>query len=673
MAKTIEGVIGFVGNPAANYIQQINDGTTTHDIAVKSGITFFNGANDQTAGFTWDGTQPLEVVIPSVTDIIQDPVRLVGTVGSNGQLPAAPYSPAKGDLLYITADCTFAPTNEACEAGDMAIYDGSAWHVIQGENQVMLAGTVDASGNYGVVLSETAAKVLEVEGKDLNLSVNYSDILGKVSAFGNAAVEIALSNGQTVVSGKYLTLSKTEGTASDITTAVSIDLPTALADGAVTISDKVLVSGDFTFTEGSFPTISKNAAAITVNASHNMTIVASGTGDFVTGVTAIKAAALEDGDATTNDIAYVAGLSAISGKSFISGIHAHTAADGDTAPDFTVPGVVTADASANTFATGWGAEAASGDVVSSIAVGAVTGEFVTGLSGNGTSVLTSVTFGDAEQDSTRQWFVTGLGTGTDVVTDVTVGETSLVSDNSSSFASNAFVSASVNASHVLVFGSAAFMTPVAISRASDTITKGGLTKGGVKLTGFSSASDTLLKASVNQAETTISYKSLSTGAVTLSQDTTGFHFDKAEGAAYSAVMGYKKVTVTTADVVKAGAALDNTAITANIPADTVAVGLNAGTLPSLAIAAPTGTIAGTVGTALTTSSVSWLAVDSAKKNIAGADTWALVEAADAGEGVVEVAKAGTYDVSGTTEIEANSFVADVKVSGTSIVTPANNG
>ena len=671
MAKTIEGVIGFVGNPAANYIQQINDGTTTHDIAVKSGITFFNGANDQTAGFTWDGTQPLEVVIPSVTDIIQDPVRLVGTVGSNGQLPAAPYSPAKGDLLYITADCTFAPTNEACEAGDMAIYDGSAWHVIQGENQVMLAGTVDASGNYGVVLSETAAKVLEVEGKDLNLSVNYSDILGKVSAFGNAAVEIALSNGQTVVSGKYLTLSKTEGTASDITTAVSIDLPTALADGAVTISDKVLVSGDFTWDAGSFPTISKNAAAITVNASHNMTIAASGTGDFVTGVSAVGGVSLVDAAQAEAAIAYVSGLNAISGKSFISGIHAHTEADGQTTPDFTVPGVVTADASVNTFVTG--VEDSDSGLVSSITVGAVTGDFVTGLTGNGTSVLTSVTFGDVEQDSQKSWFVTGLGTGTDVVTDVTVGATSLVADNSSSFASNAMVSASVNASHVLVFNTGSFMTPVAISKAADTITKGGLNKGGVKLSGFSSASDTLLKASVNQAETTISYKSLSTGAVTLSQDTTGFHFDKAEGAAYSAVMGYKKVTVTTADVVKAGAVLDNTAITANIPADTVAVGLNAGTLPSLAIAAPTGTIAGTVGTALTTSSVSWLAVDSAKKNIAGADTWALVEAADAGEGVVEVAKAGTYDVSGTTEIEANSFVADVKVSGTSIVTPANNG
>ena len=663
--KTISGVnVGLVGESTANYIKQISDGTTAHDLALTKGISFFNG-NDGDA-IVWDGTQAIEVVIPSVTDIIQDPVRMVGTV-SDGSLPAG-LTPSKGDLLYTTNDCTF--QGVACEAGDMAIYDGSAWHVIQGENQVKFA-TVDASGNSSVVLSETAAKVLDLEGKALNLSVNYSDILGKISATGNTQISRPLANGQTVVAGKYLTLSSAAGEASDITTAVSIDLPTALASGDVTIADKVLVSGDFTFTSGSFPTISKNAAAITVEASHNMTIAASGTGDFVTGVTAIKAVALEDGDATTNNIAYVAGLSAISGKSFVSGIHAHTEADGQTAPDFTVPGVVTADASANTFATGWGAEADSGEVVSSIAVGEVSGTFVTGLSGNGTSVLTSVTFGDAEQDTQRAWFVTGLNTtGTDVVTDVTVGATSLVTDNGSSFASSAMVSASVNASHVLVFNTGSFMTPVKLSKAADTITKGGLIKGGVKLTGFSSASDTLATGNVSQANTTISYKSLAKGAVTLSQDTTGFHFDKAEGAAYSAVMGYKKVTVTTADVVKAGAVLENVAITANIPADSVAVGLNAGTLPSLAIAAPTGTISGTVGTALTTESKSWLAVDPAKKSIAGAATWSLVETSVAAEGI-EVAVADTYSTSGNVVIPADTFVDDVKVSGTSIVTPAN--
>ena len=672
MAKQISDadVFGLVGTPSTNYIKQISDGTTAHDLTVVNGIKFFNGKSD-TSGIEWDGVQALEVVIPTLADIVANPVVLKGIINSASD---APENPQDGYLVYIGADgVEFG--GQICEAGDMAVYYNGAWHVIQGENQVKLAGTVDASGNYGVVLSETAAKVLEVEGKDLNLSVNYADILGKISAIGNTQISRPLANGQVTVEGKYLTLSSTTGEATDITTSVSIDLPTFLADGTVTIADKVLASSDFTFSEGSFPTISKNVAAITVEASHNMTITASGTGDFVTGVTAIKAVALEDGDATTNNISYVTGITAASGKSFVSGIHAHGTADGETAPDFTVPGVVTVDADANTFATGFSAASDSGDVVSSISVGTVTGTFVTGLTGNGSSVLTSVTFGDADVDTTgtRNWFVTGLGAGTDVVTDVTVGATSLIADNNSSFASNAVVSATVNASHVLVFNTGSFMTPVAISKAADTITKGGLTKGGVKLTGFDSASDTLATGSVNQANTSISYKSLNTAAVSLSQGTVGFHYDKEYSDAYSASMGYKKITVTTADVVKAGAVLSNTAITANIPADTVAVGLNAGTLPSLTIDAPSATISGTVGTALTTESKSWLAVDPAKKSIAGATTWNLVETSEAGAGVIEVADAGRYEATGNVVIPANTFVADIQVSGTSVVLPTLEG
>lgn len=657
MAKTIDGVIGFVKgtSPAANYIQQINAGNATHDIAVKNGIKFFNGGTE----IDWDGTQELEVVIPTLADIVANPVVLKGVINKAEDIPS---SPSSGDLYYIGTTGEY--FGVACEAGDMAIYykgtgeETGKWNVISGENQIQLAGgTTDDSGNHSVVLSETAAKVIEVEGKDLSLSVNYADILGKITADGNGEKTIALSNGKTTIPGKYLTLSSVAGEATDITTSVRIDLPTALASGDVTISNRVLVKDNFTFTSGSFPTIKKNDAPITVNATHNMTIAASGSGDFVTGVDAIKSAKLVDGDSSTNDITYVASLSAVAGKSFVSGIHAHTTADADKTPDFTVPGVVTADASVNTFVTG--VEDSTSGLVSSIIVGTVTGDFVTGLSKNGNSVLTSVTFGDAIEDSTRSWFVTGLADNAEAVTGVTFGEVVVTPQTS-----DAFVSASVN-NHVLSFNTGKFMTSATASLSGTKVTTKAFTKGGVKLTGFSSVSDTLTTGSVQQADTTISYKSLTTGAVTLSQGTTGFHFDKAESAAYKPVMGYKKVEVSAATTTKSGAVLQNTAITATIPADAVVVSLNAGTLPSLTIAAPTGTIAGTVGTELTTVSKDWLAVDPNKKSIAGATTWSLVETAVSTEGI-EVANAGTYDVSGTTVIEANSFIAAVKVSGTPV-------
>ena len=652
--------IGFTEASSVNYIKQIFDGSVTHDIAVEKGITFYNGGKDNATAFTWDGTQKLEVVIPTLADIVANPVVLKGIINKPGDVPS---SALNGDLYYIGTTGKYFTPEVACEAGDMAIYYEGKWNVISGENQIQLVdGTIDDSGNHSVVLSETAAKVINVEGKALNLSVNYADILGKITAVGNNAKSIALSNGQTTISGKYLTLSSTAGEATDITKSVNIDLPTALKSGDVTITNKVLVSDNFTFTSGSFPTIKKNDAPITVNATHNMTIAASGSGDFVTGVDAIKSAKLVNGDSSTNDIAYVAGLSKVAGKSFVSGIHAHGAADADKTPDFTVPGVVTADASVNTFVTG--VEDSTSGLVSSITVGAVTGDFVTGLTNGGTSVLTSVSFGDAIEDSTRSWFVTGLADNAEAVTGVTFGEVVVTPQTS-----DAFVSVSVN-NHVLSFNTGKFMTSATASLSGTKVTTKAFTKGGVKLTGFDKASDTLKIGKVSQADTTISYKSLTTGAVTLSQGTTGFHFDKAESADYEPVMGYKKVEVSAATTTKSGAVLQNTAITATIPAEQVVVDLNAGTLPSLTIAAPTGTLSGTVGTELTTVSKDWLAVASDKKMIAGATTWSLVETDAAGTGVVEVAVSGTYNVSGTTEIEANSFVGDVKVSGTSIVPPA---
>lgn len=657
MAKTIDGVIGFVSGttPATNYIKQINAGNATHDIAVQNGIKFFNGGTE----IDWDGKQAVEVVIPTLSDIVANPVVLKGVINKPGDVPSNDVA-SNGDLYYIGTTGKYFTPEVACEAGDMAIYYDKKWNVISGENQIQLAGgTTDDSGNHSVVLSETAAKVINVEGKDLSLSVNYADILGKITADGNGEKSLALKNGTTTISGKYLTLSSTTADSKDITTSVSIDLPTALKSGAVSIPNKVLVKDNFTFTSGSFPTIKKNAAPITVNATHNMTIAASGSGDFVTGVDAIKSARLVNGDSSSNDIAYVAALSAVTGKSFVSGIHAHTTTDGDKTPDFTVPGVVTADASVNTFVTG--VEDSTSGLVSSITVGAVTGDFVTGLTGGGTSVLTSVKVGDTIEDSTRSWFVTGLADNAEAVTGVTFGEVVVTPQTS-----DAFVSASVN-NHVLSFNTGKFMTSATASLSGTGVTTKAFTKGGVKLTGFISTSDTLTTASVQQAKTTISYKSLKTGAVTLSQGVTGFHFDKEESDAYSPIMGYKKVEVVAASTTKSGAVLQNTAITATIPADQVVVGLNAGTLPSLTIASPTGELAGTVGTELTKVSKDWLAVASDKKMIAGATTWSLVETTASTEGI-EVAKAGEYDVKGNTVIEANSFIAAVKVSGKPVST-----
>ena len=655
MAKTINGAIGFVSGttPTANYIKQINAGGAIHDIAVEHGITFYNGSSE----IVWDGQQPVEVVIPTLADIVASPVVLKGVIEKPADVP---QKPSNGDLVYIGVSGSYFTPAVACEAGDMAVYYNSAWHVISGENQISLISPDESTGNKVAALGKTAVDVLDVEGKKLSLAIDYADVRKNVSVSLNPETVVNVLGGKVSVSGKSINLSQANGTTTDITTAVSINLPTALKSGDVTISDTVLSSGDFTFKSGSFPTISKNTKPITVNASHNMSVVASGAGSFVTGVDAIKSVTFEGASVGDAAIAYVSGIKSKTGKSFVSGIHAHGAADGNTPADFTVAGVVTAAAESNTFATGFGAASTSGDVVSAVTVGKVTGTFVTGLSGNGTSVVTSVKVGDAAQESTREWFVTGLADNASAVTGVNFGSVVVTPQTSS-----AIVSASVN-NHILSFTPGNFMTSATAALSGTGVTTKAFTKGGVKLTGFSSTSDTLKTGSVSQEAASISYKSLNTGVVTLSQETVGYHLDKANSTEYDALMGYKKFLLTDATVTKSGASLSNTGITATIPADSVAVGLNAGTLPSLSIGAPSKTISGTVDTTLTTSSVSWLGVKEANKEITIPGAYSLVEVSEGGVEVA-VANASGYNVdNATVTIGKDQFVKDVFVDGTEV-------
>ena len=681
MAKSYisNGVLVAAGPSVSTFAQQIAAGEGIFDIAVKNGIRFYSGQDDD-EGILWDGVSPLEVVIPTISDIVADPVHLVGIVGVEG---VPPVSPTNGDLVYITADCIFADGSQsgvACEAGDMAIYYANTWHIIQGENQVTIIGT-PSNNVVTVALSGVAQRVLNVEGTNLDLGVDYSDVRSKVSIVRNDSDSWVVGNGTVTVSPKYVGLSKTADVSRNITTVMSIDLPTALASGFVTI-DSVLQSGDFTFTSGSLPTIAMNAEAISVNASHNMTIAKNNVvGDFVTDVDAIKAVTFGEGTANSNDFTFVASLSAASGTSFISNIRTYNSdTDSQREADLNLWGQATV--SNSTFVSGLSEESTSGDLVSAISIGAVsldsTGSgILTGIDVSGTDFLTAVSFGNVAQDATIQWFFSGLNVnGSQVVTDVTVGAVTFVSGNSDGFTGSAVTSASVS-NHVLTFTTGTFMTPVSISQVSSTVEKADFAKSGVKIenTGVSQAGFT--SASLVQGETSISYKSIVTGDVTLSQSSVSYVFDKAEDHNYTGVMGYVKASTTAADVTKNGAKIENPTITASISANTVAVSLLGGVLPSLTIGNPTGTISGTVDTSLTTSNVSWLAVDESKKTITTAGEYSFIEVSSEYSGAVAVASPSTYDLdNATVSVAANIFVTDVLVDGqtvssTNLPTPTN--
>ena len=671
MAKTINGAIGFVSGtaPTANYIKQINAGDATYDIAVKSGITFYNGSSE----IVWDGKQPVEVVIPTLADIVASPVVLKGIINSSSDVPTNDKA-SNGDLYYIGTTGSYFTPAVACEAGDMAIFYNGKWNVIQGENQVSLEASA-------LALGKTAQSAITVEGQTLTLAVDYNDVRENTKVRKNASTTIDVSGAGVRVAAMNIALTQAKGSTDDISTAVSIDLPTKLANGAVTI-DSVLQAADFTFTSGSFPTISKNGAVVSASVSHNMSIGKANaedgvSGDYLTSVVAIKGVSVVDaavGD--SGAFGFVSGLAAATGKSFISGIHTWTATDAEKPADITVPGAVSAAASKNTFVSGFStAVGDSGDVVSSITVGAVTiasGEgILTGVTTSGSDFVSSVTFGTAISDNKNQWFYNGLGEegdAGDVVTSVAFGTTKLVSD--STYAASAMVSATVS-DHVLSFSTGSFMTPVNISVSGQEVKKKSFTKSGVSLSGFSYASKGFTTGSLSQAATSVSFKNVLTGAVTLTQGAdTKYYFDKEKSNAYTPLMSYKKLTTTDATFTKNSPALQNTTITATIPSNTFAVSLEGGSLPTFAVGAPTGTIKGTVGTELTTVLKEWLGVDPKKKDIPVAGAYTLTS--DSSVAGIAVAAAGEYDVkAGTVTIAADSFVTDVLVDGTAVGVSSN--
>lgn len=677
MAKRlVNDVIGLVGTSSSEWINEVNDGSKTHAVAVKNGITFFNGKNDA-EGVTWDGKQELEVIIPTLADIVSNPVVLKGIANTDTDLPS---TASNGDLYYIGTPGTY--REEVCEAGDMAICYNNTWHFISGENQVTILGTFN-NGTSTFSLTGTPQEVLDVEGKKLALAIDYSDVRSKMAVEKNAKIDLEVKSATVAVSGMAVALSKAADTTKDITSAVSFDLPTALADGAVTISDKVLVADNFTWDAGSLPTVNKNAAAVSLTVSHNLGISKAGvdgsTGDYLTSVSAIKSAVLADAQAAEAQITYATGLAAASGKEFVTNVHVFDSTeDAGKAVAFTIPGVITAASTNNTFVTGLESSNAAGGnaLVSSISVGAVTAnttgsDFVRGLSDNSNVVLTSVSFGDVAQDATRQWFLTGVvASGSDVVTDVTIGEISLVADNSSTFASTAIISATVS-DHVLSFNTASFMKPVAISKAADTITKGGFSKGGIILSGQDSTSATLNMGGISQADTEVSYKSLATGQVTLTQGAgTDYVFDVAEEHAYTASLGYKKITVTDATFTKNTPTLVNTSMSVTIPADTFVESLTGAALPSFSVDSATGTISGEVGTSLSVSGVSFLGVTDDAKTLPVVGAYTLVSDSSVA-GAITVAAASTYKVeNGGVTIASGAFVTAVEVDSTAVQTKA---
>lgn len=420
--------------PVNNYISQIDLGSNNggiYDIATHHSIKFYNGQQD-TTGVAWNGITDLEVVIPTISDLITDPIKFVGTSIQAGA--------KKGDLVFFTSKGTV--DDVAYESGDMAIYDGSKWNVVSGEDQVeILEGTSKGGEKKNVILSATAKSVLFVEGKELTLSIPAYLLKNNFGVSKNAETTLNLEKGASAtVNATYITLTYTKANEdTKIGKNSSIDVPTALTSGVVTFDGTgvtPLLASDVNraWTAGTDGKHTKEAVEFSI--SGDVTLTPTDGNDFVTGLTPSTDSFVKN---------------AIKGAS-LKVLKANEKTEGESVA--TQPVLVsnpTFNNDATQFATGVTTTDSNADFTIPGAVGVQAADSKAGVNG----VVTDVTLpqlGDASNftdanivDATAETgFLTSIGTPTVTINNANVMASATVNNHVLSFTTNT-VSAKYNA------------------------------------------------------------------------------------------------------------------------------------------------------------------------------------------------------------------------------------
>lgn len=585
-----------------NWISQINAGGTVYDIATHHNITFVEGQGTRTI---WNGLSDIEVFIPSITDIIQTPIEFAGTVkDGNIDWKDGYGAPAKaGNLVFITNDCEF--EGVACEAGDMAIYDGAKWNIVSGENQVQLVGTTDENNKLTIAVG-SSKDVLKVEGKTLALTLDYVDLNKHLNVTKDTGEHsIAVDFGDMTVDSTYIKLTYVgDKEAISISNDVDIDLPTQLENGTVTLTnaDNLIKEVNFgIFDAGTLPSFSKNQST-TWNVSGGALNKIKGGDDFVSSVKINNVTFVDgvegDGESLKMLTNLVAGTD---GQTFITNIH--PTGENETA-DLTIEGYIVPE-------------------------GGVDAKYVTGLKEG--SPLKGITEGGIElADGTD--FATGFGAAISGDGGEVLSKVSLNANNKT----RVFNSASVT-DHVLSFGSTEVTSDASLSFESKS-----LNKGKYKYT----------------APTAVAGEFKTSGFTQVPKDYT---FDKAKETTYSATPVFKKLNTPALTVETASYQINHTNMKTTVPADSFVSTATTGTLPSWSGQEATPVkVTGTVNTALTTVSKSLHVLADNVNSITLPGEYKLEEGA-AGDNVsLEVGKAGELiDVNASVKLKG--YVTDVKI------------
>ena len=594
------GVVNETGVAGANWISQINAGGIVYDIATHHGITFREGSGGATT--TWNGLSDIEVVIPSITDIVQTPIEFVGVVGANGEIDwkNGHSAPAKaGNLVFIASDCTF--NSIACEAGDMAIYDGEKWNVVTGENQVnIVAGTSNVTENNRTTIAVGSVKdVLTVEGKALALTLDYADLDKHVSVSETGGSAVSVEFGDITVDAVNLKLEKADDVPTSIGKDTIIKNATALKDGTVTLvgADSLVKSVNFgTFTQGTLPTFTPN--------SEKKLTIAGGTLNVIEGSDFVKSVSLADvtfvdADASdANKITMLTGINSGAGASFLNEVH--LTGEKETA-DITIAGSYAPESGAST-------------------------KFVEGLI-EGSEVLTGYTAGTFKL-TTGNDLVTGFAEGSDEV----IGSVTATVNNDTEVLASASVT-----NHVLSF------TPTNVASSVNVTT----TPKKLELT----------KTSFTYTPTSFTKSGFTTSGFTKSDDVK-YTFGKGNETVYTPDTKMWKLNTPELEVKTGAYQINHTNMKATIDAGSFVASATEGSLPTWSgYDAPTVTVTGTVGTALTTKDVTVKELTTDSITIPGA--YSLKSVTTGGD--VTVGAAGASVTINESTVNLAGYLTDVDV------------
>ena len=583
---------GVIDNKVNNWISQINAGGEIYDIATHHSIKFKDG-NDG-AVTEWNGLTDIEVVIPSIQDIVQTPVEFAGTVDKSGDITWVNGHTEKevGSLVFIIEDCTF--EEKVCEAGDMAIYDGTEWRIVSGENQVSIVGN---NGEAKTTVKIGPAKeVLTVEGKTLELGLDYNDISNHVKTQGgNATAPIVW--GDMTVDKTYVKLEQSKGTTKTIGESVTLQKASNLKNGEVSfegIEELVTDVNWGTFDAGSFQDIVKNEDDIELAVTGGSLDIDTTKEEFVTGVSLGKVTFESINEAEEGAFVLFGGITAGVGQSFVTGVNGES--------EFTIAGCVQPE-----------------DGEDATYVKGIDGSYVTGLESAGSFELTE-----------GSDFATGFGAESETEGDV-ISSVEVTTKNDTSVFNEAKVE-----NHVLSFGSTNVASGVNVTTKYKSLEK----------TGY-----TFTPASVSTAQFT-------KGTFKKSSDVT-YTLNTSNETVYTQASAYYKINTPEVNVEMGGYKLNDTEMVATVATSTFAVGLSGGALPTWNgyDVIKKANITGSVDTSLDYEdqpSFNAVTDDAMEISIPGAYTLTNTS----GEGAIEVGKSGDLAAKNAT-IDLSDYITGV--------------